>query len=109
MIEYEELCAALERYVARTAGGSSPRATAAQPSLARPPQITASPLRGASAPLDPPTKEVAMPPLSHHDEPHDPDFGALQHGEDATHVGGRPQEEEHNEIDIHDVLSDDEL
>src|SRR5437868_6899365 len=119
MIEYEELCAALDRYVARTGGVVSPRPMAAAPASvpAPPPKRAAMP---APSPLEPPMKEQSLPPLSHHDEPHDPDFGALggHHDDDATHVGSGPgaprpaahgDEEHSNEIDIGDVLSDDEL
>jgi hypothetical protein len=129
MIEYEELCAALERYVARTGGVASPRPTATAPAPPpRAPQMTtpstpaAPPKRAAvpsPSPYDPPTKEQSLPPLSHHDEPHDPDFGALggHHDDDATHVGSGPGappplahgEEHAAEIDLGDVLSDDEL
>jgi hypothetical protein len=120
MIEYEELCAALERYVARTGGaatGARPGAPAPQPSqapAARTPHMTApaAPHARPSAPLPgqyEPTKETALPPRTHHDEPHDPDFGRLggHHDDDATHVGSGPAEE--HSIDIGDVLSDDEL
>jgi hypothetical protein len=119
MIEYDELCAALERYAART-GGQAPSTrppTAPQPSPARAAKVAAS-----RAPEPAPrrleaTKETALPPLSHHDEPHDPDFPTLSahHDEDSTQVGGvpvvRPRgiEEHSNEIDLGDVLSDDEL
>ena len=124
MIEYEDLCAALERYVARTGGAPSsasarPQAQANAPRA--PLAMTTSPTRTpAPNAYEPPTNEVELPPLQHHDEAHDPDFGhALggQHEDDATHVGSGPNappplapaDEHSNEIDIGDVLSDDEL
>jgi hypothetical protein len=97
MIPYEELVAALDRYVARNGGTPmSARASSAQAGTAH---------------------EVDMMPG--YDEPHDPDLH--QHGEDATHVGAahggetmppplQPVSDEgSNEIDIGDVLADDEL
>lgn len=102
MISYEELVAALDRYVARNGG--------------TPQSVHAS--AGHQAPA------FAPPPaVEHYDEPHDPDVhGSLGgHGgeEDATHVGASPggappplqpaPEDHSNEIDIGDVLADDEL
>jgi hypothetical protein len=97
MISYEELVAALDRYVARNGGT---------------PQSVHAPAGGAVAPAyTPPEHDVAF------DEHHDPDL--LSHGgeEDATHVGASPAaaapsapaEDHSNEIDIGDVLADDEL
>jgi len=96
MIPYEELVAALDRYVARNGG---------TPMSARAPSAQAVPAHDVD--------------LNGYDEPHDPD---LQHGgEDATHVGAahggdsmppplQPVSDEgSNEIDIGDVLADDEL
>jgi hypothetical protein len=90
MIPYEELVAALDRYVARNGGT---------------PQSVHAPAGHAA-----PAHEVAF------DEPHDPDLHASispRGGEeDATHVGssGSDVPEDHsNEIDIGDVLADDEL
>ncbi|HXU68068.1 MAG TPA: hypothetical protein VN947_02005 [Polyangia bacterium] len=108
MIPYEELVAALDRYVARNGGT---------------PQSVHAPAGHAAAP------EFAPPPIAHYDEPHDPDLhgGHAMHGgigghgaeEDATHVGASPggappplqpaPEDHSNEIDIGDVLADDEL
>jgi len=90
MIPYEELVAALDRYVARNGGT---------------PQSVHAPAGHAAA------HEVAF------DEPHDPDMhagGISRQGgeEDATHVGGAGSaapEDHSNEIDIGDVLADDEL
>jgi hypothetical protein len=95
MIPYEELVAALDRYVARNGG---------TPSSARVPASAG----GAPA--------AAYAPPAAYDEPHDPDMpGLASHGasDDATHVGassgGGMSDEHSQEIDIGDVLSDDEL
>jgi hypothetical protein len=114
MISYEELVAALDRYVARH-GGTPESVRAPSPSSFAPlPPPAAAPSR-----YEPPTSQVSMPPI--YDEHHDPDLAAHgQHEEDATHVGGSPgamppplapvHEEDHsNEIDIGDVLDDDEV
>ncbi len=97
MIPYEELVAALDRYVARNGG---------TPMSARAPASTSSPAYAAPAPQ---AHEVD---LQSYDEHHDPDMP----GEDATHVGASPgsspqpvHDEGSNEIDIGDVLADDEL
>src|SRR5689334_14651264 len=103
MIPYEELVAALDRYVARNGGT---------------PQSVHAPSGYASAPAE----DV---PMGAFDEPHDPDMmhpGLASHGgeEDATHVGDSPLggappapvgsgDDHSNEIDIGDVLADDEL
>jgi hypothetical protein len=94
MIPYEELVAALDRYVARKSGASVPAARAA----------SASP------------RAVAPAPAVSFDEAHDPDLPPLaaQHEEDSTHVGSaapgaRPPSLVDHEIDIGDVLSDEEL
>jgi hypothetical protein len=128
MIEYEDLCAALERYVART-GGAAPLAEMPRQANAprQPMQMTTSPQRTAAPSVyEPPTSEVELPPLQHHDEEHDPDLAgdlgghalAGQHEDDATHIGNAPgappplapaADDPSNEIDIGDVLSDDEL
>jgi hypothetical protein len=116
MISYEELVAALDRYVARQ--GGTPESVRAPSSSFAPPPPVAAPSRH-----EPPTSQASMPPL--YDEHHDPDLGARgQHEEDATHVGGSPgamppplapvfeeaHEDDHsNEIDIGDVLTDDEV
>ena len=105
MIPYEELVAALDRYVARRGGTPAsvrPSATAA-PSPPSQPMTTG----------DPATSQTSMPPLSY-DEHRDPDMPRGQHDEDATHVGASPgavhEGEDHpDEIDIGDVLTDDEL
>ena len=105
MIPYEELVAALDRYVARNGGTPmSARASASAP----PPPAYAAP--------EPPAHEVD---LGGYDEHHDPDMHMPQgHEEDATHVGASPgaapsmqpvSDEGSNEIDIGDVLADDEL
>ncbi len=95
MIPYEELVAALDRYVARK--GGTPGSVRAPASYAPP----------AAHDL----------PSGAFDEPHDPDLpGLARHGdEDATHVGASPAplppaaDDHSNEIDIGDVLADDEL
>jgi hypothetical protein len=102
MIPYEELVAALDRYVARNGG---------TPMSARAPASSGAP--AYDAPAEAPAHEVS---LDNYDEHHDPDLGG---GEDATHVGAAhgatPQplqpvsDEGSNEIDIGDVLTDDEL
>jgi hypothetical protein len=106
MIPYEELVAALDRYVARTGGTpDSVRAPSSPSPSSFPPPPAA---------YEPPTSQVSMPPL------YDQHAASGQHEEDATHVGGSPgamppplqpvHEEDHsNEIDIGDVLTDDEL
>ena len=119
MIPYEELVAALDRYVARNGGTpQSARAPAggAMPSFAPPPAVEAHH-------DEPPAHDVDLPAF---DEHHDPDMPGLSgHGgeEDATHVGASPgtgslppplqpvhNEDDHsNEIDIGDVLTDDEM
>ena len=117
MIPYEELVAALDRYVARNGGTPmSARAPAgAAPSYGAPeygaPEYAAPEYAPEAAGHDVDTHSF--------DEHHDPD---LPHGheEDATHVGASPggaappplqpvSDEGSNEIDIGDVLADDEL
>ncbi len=104
MISYEELVAALDRYVARNGGT---------------PQSAHAPAGHAAPAFAPP------PAIEHgYDEHHDPDLhaghvGLEDGGEDATHVGASPasapaapaasHEDHSNEIDIGDVLTDDEL
>ena len=113
MIPYEELVAALDRYVARN-GGTPMSARApgsAAPSYAAPeyaaPEYAAPEAAG---------HDVDLPSF---DEHHDPDM-PHGHEEDATHVGASPggasppplqpvSDEGSNEIDIGDVLADDEL
>lgn len=100
MIPYEELVAALDRYVARR-GGTPASAHAPSP-----------PSPSAPSAFEPPTGQVSMPPV--YDEHRDPDLPRGQHEEDATHVGASPggmqhPEDHSNEIDIGDVLADDEL
>jgi hypothetical protein len=114
MIPYEELVAALDRYVAKHGGtpmSARAPASAAMPSFAPPPAVSA-PAYDEHA-----TRESELPA---YDEHHDPD---LPHGgdEDATHVGAATggaasppplapvSEDQSNEIDIGDVLTDDEL
>jgi hypothetical protein len=88
MIPYDELVAALDRYVAR--GGGT--------------------VQGARVPAS------AVAPGRAHDEPYDPHLAAYGN-EDPTAVGGAdlppplsPISDEHsNEIDIGDVLADDEI
>ena len=104
MIPYEELVAALDRYVARNGG---------TPESAHAPASHAAPSHAAP--------QFAPPPAVEHgyDEHHDPDLPGLGgHGgeEDATHVGASPgaapaasHDDHSNEIDIGDVLTDDEL
>ena len=107
MIPYEELVAALDRYVARN--GGTPQSAHAPASHAEP--------------------AFAPPPAVEHgyDEHHDPDLHGIvgsgaheEGGEDATHVGAlqggalppapaASHEDHSNEIDIGDVLTDDEL
>ena len=112
MIPYEELVAALDRYVARNGGT---------------PQSARAPSGGGAAFAPPPAvehhEEVPVD-MQSFDEHHDPDMpGIGSHGgeEDATHVGASvggaalppPLEpvhaDESNEIDIGDVLSDDDM
>jgi hypothetical protein len=102
MISYEELVAALDRYVARNGGT---------------PQSAHAPAGHAAPAFAPP------PAIEHgYDEHHDPDMPPLvghggheEGGEDQTHVGSSPatpaasHEDHSNEIDIGDVLTDDEL
>jgi hypothetical protein len=118
MIAYEELVAALDRFVARNGGTpQSARAPAGggTPAFAPPPEVE----HHDEVPID-------MPSF---DEHHDPDLPAMgSHGgeEDATHVGasvgGAPlppplepvhsddhHDDHSNEIDIGDVLTDDEM
>lgn len=108
MIPYEELVAALDRYVARNGG--------------TPQSVRGSSYAPAAQPHDD-EAHAADVPMGSFDEPHDPDMPRLSgHGgeEDATHVGAavgsplppplQPSGEDHsNEIDIGDVLADDEL
>jgi hypothetical protein len=107
MIPYEELVAALDRYVARNGG---------TPQSARMP---AGVPQSTPAHDEPPAHEVSLA----YDEHHDPDrHGIAGHGgdEDATHVGASPAAgalppplspvaDESNEIDIGDVLADEDL
>ncbi len=98
MISYEELVAALDRYVARNGG---------TPMSARAPASASSPAYDAPAP------QAHDVDLQGYDEHHDPDM-PRGGDEDATHVGAspgalRPVDEGSNEIDIGDVLTDDEL
>jgi hypothetical protein len=98
MIPYEELVAALDRYVARN-GGS--------PQSAHMPASASSYAPGSELP----SHEVSM--NAEFDEPGDPDMGSLAHSADEnTHVGGSlpaTGEEHASEIDLGDVLTDDEL
>jgi hypothetical protein len=108
MIPYEELVAALDRYVAKN--GGTPQSVRASAS---------------SFSSQPAAEDV---PMGGFDEPNDPDLaggmhpGLASHGgeEDATHVGDSPLgaappppvasgDDHSNEIDIGDVLADDEL
>src|SRR5947209_3706251 len=109
MISYEELSAALERYRARTRGEAVPAHVSAEP-----------PARAYSAPPPPAfdgaaTGEVAMPDETAHHH-------ALGGDEESTQVGSLPggisggappqaplSDEHSNELDIHDVLSDEEI
>jgi hypothetical protein len=96
MIPYDELVAALDRYVARKNGAPLPAARTAAPVI-------------SAAPVP-----AYRPPASAFDEEHDPDLPPLQHEEDSTHVarspgGDRPVSIDSHEIDIGDVLSDEEL
>jgi hypothetical protein len=121
MIPYEELVAALDRFVARNGGTpQSARAPAgsAMPAFAPPPAAAASSFDEHAA------HDVDLPSF---DEHHDPDLaGHAGHGgdEDATHVGASPgsaalppplapvsdhADDHSNEIDIGDVLTDDEM
>lgn len=113
MISYEELVAALDRYVARN--GGTPQSVHASAGAA------AAGGQAAEYAFEPP------PAVEHgYDEHHDPDLGGghdLASGghDDATHVGAGPGgalppspaqshgEDHSNEIDIGDVLADDEL
>lgn len=116
MIPYEELVAALDRYVARN--GGTPSSVHAPAGYGAPSHEMPS-YEAAPSHEEPGTHETAMPPLGY-DEPHDPDLAPPAHAhadEDATHVGAMPgaapakiqSEEPSNEIDLGDVLSDDEL
>ena len=83
MIPYEELVAALDRYVAKNGGtpmSARAPASSAMPAFAPPPAVSA-PAYDAHS-----TRESAMPP---YDEHHDPDM-PHEGGEDATHVGASP-------------------
>src|SRR5690242_11943617 len=109
MIPYEELVAALDRYVARNGG--------------TPQSVRASASSFESAPAEHHDLPASDVPMGSFDEPHDPDMpGLASHGaeDDATHVGGMPGaaplpppvqsgDDHSNEIDIGDVLADDEL
>ena len=106
MISYEELSAALERYRARTRGEAAP-----------PAHLSAPPPAAYSAPPPPfddhTTGEAALPEdTAHH--------VALGGDDESTQVGGLPgtpgappqaplSDEHSNELDIHDVLSDEEI
>lgn len=106
MIPYEELVAALDRYVSRNGGT---------------PQSVLGPASSGRAAAAPPAEEP--PPPVVYDEPHDPDLapslGAHGDEDDRTHVGAMPGaaaepmaqviDEGSNEIDLGDVLSDEEL
>jgi hypothetical protein len=84
MISYEELCAALESFKARTGGQLAP------------------PNPSSAPPLDPLTAETMMPEATLHSSG----------GDEGTQVGGSPSsmvyEDRSNELDIGDVLSDEE-
>src|SRR4051794_8662734 len=108
MIPYEELVAALDRYVARN--GGTPQSVRASASSFAPSAAE----HHEEAPHD--------VPMDSFDEAHDPDLhpGLSSHGgeEDATHVGASPLppplqpghgDDHSNEIDIGDVLADEEL
>ena len=106
MIPYEELVAALDRYVARNGGTPMSAQAPASPSYAAPP---------AAVHHEAPAHEVD---LGGYDEPRDPDLPHMGGEEDATHVGAMPGgaqptahhgEDPSNESDIGDVLADDEL
>lgn len=109
MISYEELSAALERYRARTHGGAPRPAHLSAPPPAAPHYAYAAP-----PPLDDPsTAEVDLP----HETAH---HAALGGEEEQTQVGELPgapgappsaplSDEHSNELDIHDVLSDEEI
>lgn len=120
MIPYEELVAALDGYNARgraplsqseratpIAIGSSAPAAAARASA--PAFVPPAPSRPQPAALP------AEVDLGHYDEAHDPDLPILGgHEEDSTHVGAMPlsappSHAEHDEIDLGDVLTDDEV
>jgi hypothetical protein len=82
MIAYEELCAALERYAARTRGDVSMEADA--------------------SPAEPTTSEHALPPVG---------IGIDEGADERTHAGGMTPvfDDRSNELDIGDVLSDEEV
>jgi hypothetical protein len=116
MIPYEELVAALDGYIARG------RAPLSQSERAAPIAIGTAPI--GRAPAAPPMPSRPQPAamseevdLGHYDEAHDPDLPALggQHDDDSTHVGAMPltspprTHDDHDEIDIGDVLTDDEV
>ena len=119
MIAYEELVAALDRYVARNGGTpQSARLPAggAAPSFAPPPAVEAAHHDESPAP------GVDLPAFDEHHDPDLPGIGAHGGDEDATHVGASPGsgslppplapvggEDHSNEIDIGDVLTDDEM
>src|SRR3954469_7348465 len=110
MIPYEELVAALDRYVAKNGGtpmSARAPASAGMPAFAPPPAV------------EEPAHDIDM--AGGYDEHHDPDM-PRGGDEDATHVGASPggggavppplepvSDEGSNEIDIGDVLTDDEL
>jgi hypothetical protein len=123
MIPYEELVAALDGYNARG------RAPLSQSERAAPIAIGAAAPRAAARASGAPSfvppspsrpQPAALPPevdFGHYDEAHDPDLPALgghEHEEDSTHVGAMPlsappSHAEHDEIDLGDVLTDDEV
>jgi len=106
MIPYEDLCAALEAYQARTGGAPRPGREAGAPAAMMPPPMA---MPREPPPLDlgdPPTAEVSLPgdPL--------PSISSSMSGddEDGTQVGPMQPvyEDRSNELDIGDVLADEE-
>ena len=97
MIPYDQLCAALEAYAARTRGQEPPSRS---PSSSYQPQ--------ANPAYDPPTTEVQMP-----DDPQ-ASLRSRMTDEEGTHMDGMPEspqpvyDDKSNELDIGDVLSDEE-
>src|SRR4051812_42041739 len=109
MIPYEELVAALDRYVAKNGGtpmSARAPASAGMPAFAPPPAV------------EEPAHDIDM--AGGYDEHHDPDM-PRGGDEDATHVGASPRrgsvppppqpvrDEGSTETDTGDALTDDEM
>jgi hypothetical protein len=103
MIQYEDLCAALESYAARARGGVAPaKRAAAAAAVPAPIPVPTPAYRDDLTSFDAPARPQE-PPL--------PVLRSSQGEEESTHVGQMPgvQEDNSNELDIGDVLSDEEI